>query len=545
MRNIAIVCFVAFCSLVWYLTSWRQFLRSFRSDATKTKDCMGCDVSDLQKRVSLLQKAFKCFTKDTSSSYLNDLVATLSPYFKIYITFFQILSSFMTFGVQWPSLLLSMMLWIKGTLFRDVLTLPGLSCLWTDVSFTSRLMLYTLGPLFVLLLFLAPVILSLASGYHKLENTWRTVSNAAWKNIMVWLFLVFPVVSLTTLQAFDCQPTGLGRLAADFNEPCPSYHDFLSIWSFIFIMVYPFGVPLFCYWSMLSMGVHIVAKDILNHILLRALVAEYQISGGTTLSPSGDALWYDAKIGVCITKKLAIDMLLFDWRKLKKNQTAMSLDPFRSTVYNADITSGTEGDQTEFERLKWNNMKKSDIANAVLNLAKSLKEKNVLSTRQISWSEVKEPENLKSKRQVEEPGVDKDTADEGFSQYSYGYEAPDNKEECPISKFDCVLHPDLEDYAEWDLFTKIQTFVGTCSMNISENWTTVKQRVLLKQNAIVRVGFIFAAYRVEFWFWEMFEMLRKYVFAIRFERHNVLSLSYIFHYKSNAESFYCIVSAGL
>ena len=197
-------------------------------------------------------------------------------YLKLQISFLQVLSSFLTFNVSWPPMLLSTMEWVKGTLFLDVLQLPGLSCLWIGVSFKQRLLTYTLGPLVVVGFLIIPLVYAWMAGYRILNPAvWETVTDSAWKNIMFWIFLVYPIVSLTTLQAFDCQPTGLGRLAADYSQQCPSYTDFACIWSFIFIVVYPVGIPLFCFVSMLGMGVHFVARDKINCSILSSMVAKY------------------------------------------------------------------------------------------------------------------------------------------------------------------------------------------------------------------------------------------------------------------------------
>ena len=208
------------------------------------------------------------------------IIKQLPAYLKLYITYFQITATFLTFAVKWPPLLQNMMLWLKSTLFLDILSLPGLNCLWQGVNFKFKLLLYTLVPLGGVVIFLMPV------GYYGLLEFFLPQSkqvkqqkmaaiNSAWRNIMYLSFLAYPVVSLTTLQAFDCQPLGLNRLAADYNEPCPENSSFLRVWSIIFIWIYPLGVPAFCYIAMLGMGVHLIAQDILNKELLHGLAVKY------------------------------------------------------------------------------------------------------------------------------------------------------------------------------------------------------------------------------------------------------------------------------
>jgi hypothetical protein len=287
-RNIAIAIFVVSSSILWLFLSWKPLLSS---EVQKELDEKEKEISNLKEKIQKWtsnikswQKKLKHYIKKVKGLLGKDIQSQLksltkdriTQYLKLYISFFQVVASFLTFHVQWPSLLLSAMSWIKGTLFLDVVQLPGLSCLWAGVNFQQRLFTYTLGPIAVVATFLVPVAFAWAAGFRRTKaQNWGAVSDAAWRNVMFWIFLVYPVVSLTTLQAFDCQPAGLSRLAADFSQPCPSNDSILRIWSFVFILVYPIGIPLFCYVSMVGMGVHLVARDKIEFNILSAIVAKY------------------------------------------------------------------------------------------------------------------------------------------------------------------------------------------------------------------------------------------------------------------------------
>jgi hypothetical protein len=287
-RNAAIGIFVAGCFVIWFVISWKPLLSS---EVQKELDKKGKRISKLTERIQNLtakikswQQKIKKYSKKINGLLSKDVRSQLksltkdriTQYLKLYISFFQVVSSFLTFHVKWPSLLLSAMSWIKGTLFLDIVQLPGLSCLWAGVNFQQRLFTYTLGPLAVVGAFLVPIAFAWAAGYRKTRAyNWEAVSDAAWRNVMFWIFLVYPIVSLTTLQAFDCQPADLGQLAADFSQPCPTNDSLLRIWSFAFILVYPIGIPLFCFVSMVSMGVHLAARDKVEFNILSAIVAKY------------------------------------------------------------------------------------------------------------------------------------------------------------------------------------------------------------------------------------------------------------------------------
>ena len=305
LRKVVIAIFVLVCLTIWYTVSWRPLLSAVKPTVTdesrittkkvksekktvegKVKKVEGIKnkigpgmqtITSVPKKIAHIRKRFVQSLGDDMQEQLEGLTKDrIVQYLKLYITYFQVVSSFLTFSVKWPDLLRNSMLWIKGTLFLDVLQLPGLACLWTGIAFDQRIMTYTLGPLVVSFCLVMPCIFGWLAGYREKKPTqWKAASNAAWKNIMLWVFLVYPVVSLTTLQAFDCQPAGLGLLAADRNLKCPSGGDFLTGWSVAFIFVYPIGIPFFCFISMLGMGVHLIAQDKINANILSSVVAKY------------------------------------------------------------------------------------------------------------------------------------------------------------------------------------------------------------------------------------------------------------------------------
>jgi hypothetical protein len=192
------------------------------------------------------------------------------------VSFFQVFSSFVTFNASWPYPLISAMVWIKGTLFLDVLQLPGVSCLWGGVSFKSRLLTYTVGPSFLIAALLLPALCARIKGFHSIQkDEWKQVVDLMWRNIMYCLFFIYPVVSLSSFQVFDCRPRGLNLLAADFREACPPTTSFLVVWSAAFIIIYPLGIPCFCLMSIVGMGVPLLAADMYERGILSAMIGSY------------------------------------------------------------------------------------------------------------------------------------------------------------------------------------------------------------------------------------------------------------------------------
>jgi hypothetical protein len=284
LRNAVMAIFVLICLIIWYIVSWRPLfsdvrgvtLKEVKGKLTKVQGIIQSIKSLPEKMANMRDRIYQNLGDDIQVQLEGLTRDRMIQYLKLYITYFQVVSSFLTFSVKWPDLLRSSMVWIKSTLFLDILQLPGFACLWTGIAFTQQLLTYTLGPLVVSLCLVMPCIFGWLAGYRdKKPAQWEAASNAAWKNMMFWVFLVYPVVSLTTLQAFDCQPEGLGLLAVDRNMKCPSGLDFLQSWSIAFIFVYPIGIPLFCFISMLGMGVHLLAQDKINSNILSSIVAKY------------------------------------------------------------------------------------------------------------------------------------------------------------------------------------------------------------------------------------------------------------------------------
>jgi hypothetical protein len=485
-------------------------------------------LEDLESSVQIAKDAVR-FLSDNSQSIL--------PYLKLYISYFQVLSSFITFNVVWPSFLVNIMGWVKGTLFLDIVALPGLSCLWRGVSFQTRLISYTLGPLVAVVLLLAPVFVNIVLVKfvsESYEGHREKVISAAWKNVMFGLFLIYPIVSLSTMEAFNCQPIGLGKLAADFNEPCPEPTHFLRIWSYVFIAVYPVGIPLFCYFSMLTMGVHLVAQDIKFSLLLKSLILKY-----ASLSPNSEEmsqLLEDCAEDIKLTKSLAVDILVkFETLKLeakslkelrksrsevepgkeetKKSCICISCICGQKKSENMHKKSGicslcvgdnpdkSENKQRETEdRIRKRFQKDSNenpriLSVLLVRLAKQLMHENTISIPSISWTEYRE--KVASKTEIR-PVQSKES--EGSSSLNCnGFDI----------KSVYAIHPDLEDDQEWGWWIKLQTSTGNLLMTMPQAWKTLNQRKGLGNKAFNRIGFLFTAYRVNFWYWEMLEMLRK------------------------------------
>jgi hypothetical protein len=153
------------------------------------------------------------------------------------------------------------MSWIRGTIKFDLIKLPVFSCLWNGVSWKSTLYTYTLVPLALIVALGIPVLAALWRGIHRTCITrWNDTVDRFYRNLIFALFLLYPMLAMQTMSVLNCEPN-VGRLRDDFRVVCPDLVSFETIYSFIFIMLYPIGIPVFNYLCLRQMGIVKVVKD--------------------------------------------------------------------------------------------------------------------------------------------------------------------------------------------------------------------------------------------------------------------------------------------
>ena len=286
-RIVAIVLGSLVLFAIWLFLSWSHVLSCMNSNYTDGINIQSVKsalekANKLENMRNMKEKAISCSdqirTSSTSDLHSKLQLELIAPYFKIFVTFYQILSAFLTFNVEWPNLLVQMMVILKVTVFLDLFKLPVISCLWAGASFQSRLLLYTLVPLVVIFCFGLPLVVLAAQmswkgkADSKLKLLWNKVFERFQFNMNFFLFLIYSTVSMVTLESFNCNPQGLGLLAADYRESCPEANSFLRIYSIIFIFVYPVGIPLFVGCSLILMGVPVIQKDKYNVALVSSMI---------------------------------------------------------------------------------------------------------------------------------------------------------------------------------------------------------------------------------------------------------------------------------
>jgi hypothetical protein len=500
----------------------------------------------------------------------------LAQYIKLYVSFFQVFASFVTFNASWPYLLISAMEWIKVTLFLDVLQLPGVSCLWSGVSFKSRLLTYTAGPLVLIAALLLPSVCAHVLGFNTVEKLerWKRLMDSTWRNIMFLLFFIYPVVSLSTLQVFDCRPRGLNLLATDFSEPCPQSTSFLVVWSAIFIAAYPLGIPCFCLISMIRMGVPLVAADLYERGTLSAMMTAYlqsenvqellkmaarlralkagkaaermqseyqrqvdQIYSETFLdngffrfeqeselcdfvrlllihyrvdpfSPVQmkdfkalinnlvkDASLFTDTHGAILTKKEAIQLLLFQW-------DSQIQDCF-SSIKKEIREKSLKGDSSNIKKVQ-ETLCLLRGRQSMLEFASKTKNGHLILSQKIR----RLGDRLVADKRIPTPYVEWNTE----PALEPALQGPSRQNSAGTAHLEALfaVHPDLPDErlrtGAWAFLFRL---VSRRAASEHSDLHTVNQRKTLEGPAIKRMGFFLASYRADFWFWELLEMARK------------------------------------
>ena len=101
---------------------------------------------------------------------------------------------------------------------------------------------------------------------------WRQTLDKFWGTTMLVLFIFYPAVSIAALRAFNCDPN-LGLLKDDYTVVCPPVNSFLAIYSGVFVVLYPFGIPFFMIQAMKFMKVKEIVKDKMDSAKVSAMLS--------------------------------------------------------------------------------------------------------------------------------------------------------------------------------------------------------------------------------------------------------------------------------
>jgi len=117
----------------------------------------------------------------------------------------------------------------------DFVKMISMGCLSSTFNFHRKLLVMTLLPIGI-------------CGFLLLMGVvWKRFKGVCFTLMLVVTYAVLPSVSTTIFEAFPCDETDVGRyMIADYSIDCDeSAYSSFAIYSGIFIMLYPVGIPLF------------------------------------------------------------------------------------------------------------------------------------------------------------------------------------------------------------------------------------------------------------------------------------------------------------
>lgn len=180
----------------------------------------------------------------------------ITQHLKIFISFVQVLGSFVGLQVEWPPVLIKFMQDVGSAFQFNIVQLPKLSCLWASVDFQQTLIFTTVGPLLMIVLLGIPLCICLLKAKYvgwtdALSEQFVGLEDQFFTNLLFMSFLIYPICSLTSLQAFDCHET-LNVVRVDMRMNCPPLFSFMGIYSVVSFFVYPVGMPV-GFWFLLKL----------------------------------------------------------------------------------------------------------------------------------------------------------------------------------------------------------------------------------------------------------------------------------------------------
>jgi len=236
---IAIFC-MALAVFLYYLAVWRPLIKFDRIESTATSYYNRLKDTAKSVRASVMTRIIG----QRDDTIVKKRVSSMTAYLKVAVGFFQVTASFLSnLEVDFPSSLKSLML--AFALFNlDFFSLPNTECLLSQMNHESKVVLCTLLILVVLLLLALPLAYVSASGADTADK--NKVVAAFYFNVMAFLFVVYPFVSKVVIETFICVDLGNSSwFKSDLRERCPTSNSLGFVWSVIFTIMIPIGVPAF------------------------------------------------------------------------------------------------------------------------------------------------------------------------------------------------------------------------------------------------------------------------------------------------------------
>ena len=490
---------------------------------------------------------------------------------KITISFYQIVASFpRMYSIPWPKMVTDLFSSSSSFAYLDIMGTLGISCIADTMKYFGTQVIYTIFPLSVCLMMFTPSIIVIVTG-HLRHGGWykhpkyeQVVSNF-FAMLMLWLFIIYPTVSVTVLKSFNCDAP-LERLRIDYRVVC-SWMEMgpLFYYASVFVCIYPIGIPAFVYAIMYAHGIPGMAKGKMFAAAVESLIDKFKKStvsqegaviGRLVGSPSDPSFsekvedlfnqidvdgggTLDAKEMVDHFKLCGITKMTVERLKPFMKQIGLSVDDEVDKEAFEKLVSKVAGNSLAFT----GHEKVEDLSHAQLTMLYVFPWIRY-EKAQAKWQEMAAAEAAtaaqKKKAELEAGGVKRTIS--GATAPSPGGGAPDQEvdiEEVKKAAPPRVIAPweeqEVEEVTEKD--SLFETFVDPIKYVRAQNLTDeqLRDKILEKAGrlagekiitikvlkwdgsteqerlALQRIGSVFAPYKVEFWYFELIEMGRKLI----------------------------------
>ena len=496
---------------------------------------------------------------------LGDSAMTLQM-FKIVIGFYQIISSFFNFNIKWPDNLAQIFRIAENVNF-NFLTLPSIGCIALGVSYKTKLMMFTLAPFCVLILITLPCLMAKLILREKLqESPWKDRYARAkvtmYKNILFFVFLIYPMVSITVLKGLHCrdfgpppdkwQSSSFKLLVSNVNVACPyspggSYDVFM--YTLVFVFVYPIGVPLCLYLVLRAYDIPGLAQRKIVRCGLTVMIQTYMSEtcpielkklARLLHSPGGARAVFRC---ICNSKQVAcihdlddgsesaiepsrrLRGIVFRAMKFFKKDD-LSLEQF--CEFSNAIARHVDNADAEF-------FGPEDIDDLTSSQMKCLLQHTFKADREemeaedmLESLEDPEPESVKLAESSEEPEPESKIAEPDAANLEAGHAAAD-EEALPRPSGDATVQRPRNKRLSKKQKMKLQTHNLIKQLEKAALREELRDRVISlyrtgvlalppmawdsddadERTAVEEIGLLFQAYRPEAWKFELYEMLRK------------------------------------
>jgi hypothetical protein len=128
------------------------------------------------------------------------------------------------YSIVWPVVLAELFAESSSFAYLDVMGTLGVSCM-SSFEYFDVLVIFTVFPLVGILMLSMPSLCIVVMGRvkfggFKLHPKYGQVVNNFFRALMLWMFIIYPTVSVTVLNTFNCDDA-LERLRVDYQVICP------------------------------------------------------------------------------------------------------------------------------------------------------------------------------------------------------------------------------------------------------------------------------------------------------------------------------------